>query len=174
MVVKVIRPAEDFIDIIENMLGLSSGFKRKCDHRCYRSTNNSENRTKKTTVKENTYTDEPKLSDYIDHVLATGTATVVFWKDGTKTSVKCSKEEEYDYEKGLAMATLKHIFGNKYYENMKDLIATYPYTEAVKKVKKSKKPTKSTADTKTDSTKSVKKATKSTAKKSVDTDEKTE
>lgn len=170
MVVKVIRPAEDFIDIIENMLGLSSGSKRKCDHRCYRSTNNSENRTKKTTVKENTYADEPKLSDYIDHVLATGTATVIFWKDGTKTSVKCSKEEEYDYEKGLAMATLKYIFGNKYYENMKDLIAAYPYTEAVKKVKKSKKPTKSTAT----ATKSVKKTAKATAKKSVDTDEKTE
>lgn len=170
MVVKVIRPAEDFIDIIENMLGLSSGSKHKCDHRCYRSTNNSENRTKKTTVKENTYADEPKLSDYIDHVLATGTATVVFWKDGTKTSVKCSKEEEYDYEKGLAMATLKYIFGNKYYENMKDLIAAYPYTEAVKKVKKSKKPTKSTTAT----TKSVKKTTKATAKKSVDADEKTE
>ena len=31
------------------------------------------------------------------------------------------------------MATLKHIFGNKYYENMKDLIATYPYTEAANK-----------------------------------------
>ena len=39
-------------------------------------------------------------------------ATIVFWNDGTKTIVKCSPEDIYDPEKGLAMAFSKKMFGN--------------------------------------------------------------
>lgn len=34
-------------------------------------------------------------------------ATIVFWNDGTKTVVKCAKFEDWDPEKGLAMAIMK-------------------------------------------------------------------
>lgn len=40
--------------------------------------------------------------------------TVVVWEDGTKTFVKCSAEEEYDPEKGAAMAIAKKALGSGY------------------------------------------------------------
>ena len=47
-------------------------------------------------------------------VIFSGPATTIIWADGTKTTVKCSMEEEYfDEEKGIAMCYLKKIFGNK-------------------------------------------------------------
>lgn len=41
-----------------------------------------------------------------------GTHTIVIWDDGTKTIVKCSNNDIYDPEKGLAMAFCKKMFGN--------------------------------------------------------------
>ncbi len=41
-------------------------------------------------------------------------ATIVWWKDGTKTVVKCGDKDTYDAEKGLAMAIAKKTYGNKY------------------------------------------------------------
>ena len=38
--------------------------------------------------------------------------TVVMWNDGTKTIVRCSKNDFYDPEKGLAMAIVKKAYGN--------------------------------------------------------------
>ena len=40
-------------------------------------------------------------------------ATIVFWEDGTKTAVKCQDGDEFDPEKGLAMAIAKKAYGNK-------------------------------------------------------------
>ena len=40
-------------------------------------------------------------------------ATIVYWKDGTKTVVKCQKGDYFDLEKGFAMAFLKKCWGNK-------------------------------------------------------------
>ena len=40
-------------------------------------------------------------------------ATIVYWKDGTKTVVKCQKGDDFDPEKGFAMAFLKKCWGNK-------------------------------------------------------------
>lgn len=54
-----------------------------------------------------------------------GPATIVFWSDGTKTVVKCSENDVYDKEKGLAMAIVKKIIGNNsgsYYRKMKEWI----------------------------------------------------
>lgn len=47
-------------------------------------------------------------------------ATVVLWADGTKTVVKC-ENEEFDPEKGLAMAIAKKALGNQgnYFETFK-------------------------------------------------------
>lgn len=48
----------------------------------------------------------------IENVIFNEPATIVFWSDGTKTIVK-SQEEPFDKEKGLAMAMIKKIYGNK-------------------------------------------------------------
>lgn len=40
-------------------------------------------------------------------------ATIVIWDDGTKTVVKQSKYDNYDYEKGFAMCVVKKVFGDK-------------------------------------------------------------
>lgn len=57
----------------------------------------------------------------IEKVLFKNPATIVFWKDGTKTVVKAQRKETYDPEKGLVMAMVKKILGNKgnYYNELK-------------------------------------------------------
>lgn len=59
----------------------------------------------------------PEIAD----VIFSGPATIVQWKDGTKTVVKCSEGENFDPEKGLVMAITKKALGNKgnYYETIK-------------------------------------------------------
>lgn len=47
----------------------------------------------------------------IEDVIFNDPATIVFWKDGTKTVVK-AQGEAFDPEKGLAMAFSKKMFGN--------------------------------------------------------------
>lgn len=44
---------------------------------------------------------------YITNVIFNDPATIVFWSDGTKTVVKCCEDDEFDEEKGLAMAVCK-------------------------------------------------------------------
>lgn len=60
---------------------------------------------------------------YIKEVIFNGPATIVFWDDGTKTVVKfdLTKKEDFDKEKGLAMAISKKFLGNKgnYYNEFK-------------------------------------------------------
>jgi hypothetical protein len=36
----------------------------------------------------------------------------VYWSDGTKTVVKCGENDTFDKEKGLAMAIVKHVYGD--------------------------------------------------------------
>ena len=49
----------------------------------------------------------------IKKVIFNDPATIVYWKDGTKTVVKCQKGDDFDPEKGFAMAFLKKCWGNK-------------------------------------------------------------
>lgn len=55
-------------------------------------------------------------------------ATIILWKDGTKTIVKAGENEKYDPEKGFAMAVCKKMFGNEgnYYKVFKEYVPT-PY-----------------------------------------------
>lgn len=57
----------------------------------------------------------------IENVIFNDPATIVFWSDGTKTVVKTQDCEEFDPEKGLAMAIAKKAFCNKgsYYNEIK-------------------------------------------------------
>lgn len=48
---------------------------------------------------------------YITRVLYNDPATVVFWSDGTKTITKCSANDTYNPETGLAIAVLKKSLG---------------------------------------------------------------
>ena len=54
----------------------------------------------------------------IQKVIFNDPCTIILWSDKTKTVVKCGKDEEYDPEKGMAMAISKKFFDNKgnYYE----------------------------------------------------------
>ena len=49
----------------------------------------------------------------IKKVIFNNPATIVFWSDGSKTVVKCSEEDTFDPEKGLAMAMVKKALGNE-------------------------------------------------------------
>lgn len=64
---------------------------------------------------------ERKIDMRIEKVIFNAPATVVFWKDGSKTIVKSGDYDIYDPEKGLAMAIAKKALGNQgnYYEVFK-------------------------------------------------------
>lgn len=49
----------------------------------------------------------------VKKVIFNDPATIVYWKDGTKTVVKCQDGDVFDSEKGFAMAFLKKCWGNK-------------------------------------------------------------
>lgn len=49
----------------------------------------------------------------VKKVIFNDPATIVYWKDGTKTVVKCQHGDNFDPEKGFAMAFLKKCWGNK-------------------------------------------------------------
>ena len=48
----------------------------------------------------------------IKNVIFNYPETIVLWEDGTKTSVRCSQNDEYSKEVGLALCTMKKAFGN--------------------------------------------------------------
>lgn len=53
----------------------------------------------------------------IKKVIFNDPATIVLWSDGSKTVVKCDPDDVFDPEKGLAIACMKKLFGNKGYYN---------------------------------------------------------
>ena len=54
----------------------------------------------------------PELSiPEIEQIKFHGPATIIFWKDGTKTVVKCQDGDAYDSEKGVLFCTLKKLIG---------------------------------------------------------------
>lgn len=63
----------------------------------------------------------------IKDVIFNPPATIVFWKDGTKTVVKAGEFDTYDPEKGLAMAITKKVLGNegKYYNEIRKWLDKY-------------------------------------------------
>lgn len=61
------------------------------------------------------------IRETIKKVIFNDPATIIIWKDDTKTIVKCGENDKYDPEKGLAMAIAKKCLGDKgnYYETFK-------------------------------------------------------
>ena len=57
--------------------------------------------------------EDKKVDFNIKKVIFNNPATIVYWKDGTKTVVKCGKDDTFDAEKGLALCFMKKALGNK-------------------------------------------------------------
>lgn len=78
----------------------------------------------------------PETYFKIEKVIYNDPATIVFWKDGTKTVVKACEDDEYDPEKGLAMAISKKALGNKgnYYETFKKALPKKDIHEILQKL----------------------------------------
>lgn len=60
-------------------------------------------------------TPRQKALIFVKKVIFNPPYTIVFWDDEIKTIVKCGENEQYDPEKGLAMAMAKRLFGNHGY-----------------------------------------------------------
>lgn len=69
----------------------------------------SQNLSKGESIMRNT-NNKPTPSNPIKQVIFNGPATIVYWKDGCKTVVKCQEGAVNDPEKGLAMAVARHYF----------------------------------------------------------------
>lgn len=65
-----------------------------------------------------TQTSKQKAMNSITNVIFNNPATIVLWSDGTKTVVKCDERDEFDPEKGLAMAICKKHFGGGFYNDI--------------------------------------------------------
>lgn len=49
----------------------------------------------------------------IKKLISNNPATVILWEDGTKTMAKCQEGDEFDFEKGVLICSLKKLIGNK-------------------------------------------------------------
>lgn len=60
----------------------------------------------------------------IKRVIFNNPATIVFWKDGAKTVVKCQPGDKFDKMTGLSLAIAKYFLGNtgRYYNVLKPYI----------------------------------------------------
>lgn len=67
----------------------------------------------------------------IKNVIFNPPATIVFWTDGSKTVVKCNAKDEFDPEKGLAMAIAKRCAGNSddFYKEIKKWVEKSGYKQ---------------------------------------------
>lgn len=61
-----------------------------------------------------------KTKYLIDRVIFHDPATIIYWKDGTKTVVKCKEGEKFDKMTGFAMALLKHECGKDFHAMLKE------------------------------------------------------
>ena len=54
----------------------------------------------------------------IRQVIYSPPATIIIWKDNTKTVVKCTEGDEYSRTTGLALCIVKKAYGNKRYREL--------------------------------------------------------
>lgn len=52
------------------------------------------------------------IPNMIDRVIFNDPATIIIWKDGSKTIVKKSEDDLWDPEKGFCMAIIKKLYGH--------------------------------------------------------------
>lgn len=71
---------------------------------------------------------------YIKNVIFNDPATIVFWKDGTKTVVKVMEGDEFDPYTGLAQAICKKALGDDYRKVFKKWTKPYYKKKAEDKI----------------------------------------
>lgn len=83
----------------------------------------------------------------IEKVIFHDPATIIYWKDGTKTVVKVQEGDCYDPEIGMVMAIAKKALGNRgnYYNVIKHWVNAY--NEANANINPSETPLLSCSDT---------------------------
>lgn len=59
-----------------------------------------------------------KAPDKIQKIILNGPATIIFWKDDTKTIVKCDDEDTIDKEKGILYAAVKKLSTKETYNDI--------------------------------------------------------
>ena len=66
-----------------------------------------------------------------DKLILNPPATIIIWNDGTKTVVKCTADELYNPEKGVALCFMKKYFPNVYRKVLNEVNEKYqPETES--------------------------------------------
>lgn len=90
-----------------------------------------------------------RIFSEIKDIIINDPATIILWKDGTKTLVKCQPDDTFDPGTGIAMAMLKKLYGNSgfYKDIFEPAIEKYELKKSLEKskkhvvTKKEKKPT---------------------------------
>ena len=79
-----------------------------------------------------------RIFSEIKDIIINDPATIILWKDGTKTVVKCQNEDTFDPETGIAMAILKKLYGNSgfYKDIFEPAIEKYELKKSLEKSKK--------------------------------------
>ena len=54
----------------------------------------------------------------IDDVIFNDPATIIKWSDGTKTVVKCAKEDTYSKSAGLGLCIMKKLYGENFHSEL--------------------------------------------------------
>lgn len=74
----------------------------------------------------------------IKDIIINDPATIILWKDGTKTIVKCQPVDTFDPGTGIAMAILKKLYGNSgfYKDIFEPAIEKYELKKSLEKSKK--------------------------------------
>lgn len=88
--------------------------------------------------KTNKKTYNKRIFSEIKDIIINDPATIILWKDGTKTVVKCQNEDIFDPGTGIAMAILKKLYGNSgfYKDIFEPAIEKYELKKSLEKSKK--------------------------------------
>lgn len=79
-----------------------------------------------------------RIFSEIKDIIINDPATIILWKDGTKTVVKCQPDDTFDPGTGIAMAILKKLYGNSgfYKDIFEPAIEKYELKKSLEKSKK--------------------------------------
>lgn len=69
------------------------------------------------------------MFDKIKSYKVYGKTTVVYFTDGTKETVVCSDEDNFDVEQGITMCTLKRMLGDKYKRSVRSIVKAMTLNE---------------------------------------------
>lgn len=94
-----------------------------------------------TTAKFVTPTSKLIAAYKIKNVIFNNPYTIVFWQDGTKTTVTCGAGDVFDEEKGIFACITKKLYGNKgsYIDNIKPFLTENVEKEKTRLAEKKKK-----------------------------------